>query len=45
LLTHLLFDLIKKQPQARIINVSSLVHSGSPDNMLEDLACKTSSFG
>jgi retinol dehydrogenase 12 len=43
-LTYLLFEKIVKSPSARIINVSSMAHYSSPNNMLEDLDIKSSSF-
>jgi len=36
-LTYLLFDSIVKSEHARIINLSSMAHYSSPNNMLEDL--------
>ena len=44
-LTYLLFDLIKIAPEARIINVSSMVHYSAPDKMLDDIQCNEKSFG
>ena len=37
--TYLLWDLIKKSPEARILNVSSMVHFYATANFLEDLKC------
>ena len=38
-LTYLLFDNIRKSKEGRIINVSSMLHYYSSDDLLEDLAC------
>jgi retinol dehydrogenase-12 len=39
-LTSLLFDLIKKSKEARIINVSSMAHYRATDNITQDLGLK-----
>lgn len=43
-LTYLLFPLIKSQPNARIINVSSALHYNAPNKTIEDIECKNKSF-
>ncbi len=46
LLTYLLFPLVKKAKEARIINVSSTVHRNTSDSTVEDLNAQSfSSFG
>lgn len=44
LLTYLLFEILKQSIEARIINVSSLIHYRSPDEILEDIECRDKSF-
>jgi retinol dehydrogenase-12 len=44
-LTYLLFPLLKTQPEARIINVSSLMHFYAPNQIIEDIECRNKSFG
>ena len=43
-LTYLLFDLIKNRSEARIINVSSMVHYRAKNNPFDDLNCRQSNF-
>lgn len=43
-LTYLLWGIIVKSSEARIINVSSMMHYQAPNNFLSDIECNNKNF-